>query len=498
MRVTLTSPAAAATVGAQGDGQITFSFTIAATPSTTSATTPKGPSTSAQPAVPATLSFQSRPDLHAPVVTISKADGDPSSGYVFVDAQNAPQNGPMILDDLGNLVWFAPSPAGESALDFRVQSYHGQPVLTYWQGQVVSSGHGLGEDLILDHSYRTIATIHAGEGYQADLHEFLITSRDTALITVYQTVQADLTSVGGSINGSVFDSIIQEIDIKTGRLLWEWHALGHVPLSDSYVGKPTAGSPYDFFHINSIQETADGNLVISARNTWAVYEIERSTGAIAWELGGKESSFKMGTGTGFEWQHDARLQPDGTLTVFDDAAAPNEESQSRALRLGLDTKTMSATLLSSYTRTPSLLAGSQGSMQVLPNGNVFVGWGDQPNFSEFTPGGELIFDAKFPGGLQSYRAYRYPWTGQPAAPPSVSVITAAGGQVTAYVSWNGATEVARWQLLAGPAPDDLSPLTTVAAAGFETVISATTSLPYLAVSALDSSGQVLVTTPVTR
>ena len=219
---------------------------------------------------------------------------------------------------------------------------------------------------------------------------------------------------------------MQEIDIQTGQLLWEWHALGHVPVSSSYVGPPADGSPFDFFHVNSIQEPPDGDLLISARNTWAVYRVDRATGAIEWQLGGKNGSFTMGAGTQFEWQHDARVQADGSLTLFNDAAAPKEENESRAMRLQLDLGAMSASLMSAYVRTPSVLAGSQGSMQLLPNGNVFVGWGDQPNFSEFTRDGKLIFDAAFPGPIQSYRAYRYVWTGRPADPPSIAIGPASG------------------------------------------------------------------------
>lgn len=492
VRAALSSPAAGIASGARGAAQITFSFMVATPPVSTNSPAPKTPAAGSQSVKPpATQTFHSRPDLHPPVVTVSMPDADPYSGYVFVDAYKALQNGPMILDGQGHPVWFHPLSGGDSAFDVRVQSYQSEPVLTWWQGRV-ASGHGFGEGVILNTSYQPVATVHAGEGYQADLHEFLITPRGSALIPIYQPVQADLTSVGGARNGTVFDSIIQEVDIKTGRVLWEWHALGHVPLGASHSGKPTAGMIYDFFHINSIQETSDGNLIVSARNTWAVYKINRSTGMIAWQLGGKNSSFKMGPGTQFEWQHDARLHADGTLTLFDNAAAP-PKSQSRAIRLRLDTKTLSATLVSSYAHTPPLLAGSQGNMQVLPDGNVFVGWGAQPNFSEFTPNGRLTFDGSFPAPVQSYRAYRHIWNGQPADPPSISVSTTAAGHLTVYASWNGATHVARWELLGGPTQGKLSSLAATDATGFETAISIETSQRYLAVRALSISGQILGT-----
>jgi hypothetical protein len=494
VRAELVSETAGLAAGGEGKKAIAFAFTVATTPASSTTTTTSAPAGGSQPAeLPPTWSFRSRPDLHPPVVTVATPDADPESGRVFVDAQFAPQNGPMILDSRGNVVWFLGLPAGAWAVDVKVQTYQGRPVLTWWQGQVDSTGHGSGEAVIADDSYRTVATVHAGAGYQADLHEFLITPRGTAWITVFQTVQADLRSVGGPREGPVVDSVVQEIDIQTGRVLWEWHALKHVPLTASYANKPTAGSAYDYFHINSIQETPDGDLIVSARNTWAVYRIKRSTGKIAWQLGGKSGSFGLGPGAQFAWQHDARLQPDGTLTLFDDGASPKAEVESRGLRLQLDTSKMTATLLSAYTHTPPLLAGSQGNLQLLPNGNWFVGWGDQPNLSEFASDGRLVFDAKFPGAVQSYRAYRFAWTGKPAEPPTFSAITGAGDQITVDVSWNGATDVASWELLAGPSLEKLAPVTSVPATGFETRISAMTSQPYLSVRALDAKGQVLGT-----
>ena len=497
VNATFDSAAAGTATGSPGKKQVKFTFTVAtpppSSPSSTTTSTTLATTATTLPAPPQpTQSFRSQPDLHPPTVTVSKADTSPNSGYMFIDAQIATQNGPMIVDGQGNLVWFKPLPAGDYALDVRVQSYQGSPVLTWWQGQLAASGHGSGDGIIVNGAYQTVATVRAGEGYMADAHEFLITSHDTALVTIYQAVQTDLTSIGGSKDATVYDGIIQEVDIKTGAILWEWHALGHVPVTASEAGKPTAGTPYDFFHINSIEEEADGNLLVSARNTWTVYKINRATGAIMWQLGGKNSSFQMGPGTQFEWQHDARLQPDGTYTLFDNASSPKEESQSRALRLKLDMQTMSATLVTSYTRTPPLLAGSQGNMQVLPSGNVVVNWGDQGDFSEFTSSGQMIFDAKLPGNVQSYRAFRNDWVGQPTDPPSVAV-SGTSGDLTVYASWNGATKVASWQVLGGSTPTQLSPVAEAPAKGFETSIAASTSLPYVAVRALDSSGQVLGT-----
>lgn len=496
----LTSPAAGTASGADHASALHFAFTVAvlaggssapASPSagTTTSSAKSGNAAKASP----TQSFHSQPSLRPPAVTVSK-DSDSSSGDIFLTPANGSQVGPMILDPQGQLVWFYPISGGDAAFNLAVQSYQGQPVLTWWQGKVVN-GHGTdGEDVILNRSYQTVAVVHAGEGYSSDLHEFQITSQGTALVTAYVPVKANLSSVGGPADGTVLDSVVQEVDIRTGQVLWEWHALGHVPLTASYSGKPSASAAYDYFHINSIQQLPNGNLLVSSRNTWAIYEISRSTGQVIWRLGGKHSSFKMGSGTNFEWQHDARLASDGTLTLFDDAATPKEEAQSRALQLTLNTATMTASLRHSYTHDPPLLAGSQGSVQILPNGNVFVGWGAEPNFSEYTASGRQIFTGSFTLPVESYRARRFSWTGKPVQPPSAVVAAnGANGKATVYASWNGATDVARWQLLGGPSPGQLSVVSSTATTGFETAVATTTSRRYLAVRALDSSGRVLGT-----
>ncbi|HEX4110008.1 MAG TPA: arylsulfotransferase family protein [Solirubrobacteraceae bacterium] len=474
--------------------RLSFSFTIARTVTTGDGAGAKKTVTT----FPGTQTFRSAPYLHPPKVTAT-SDPDTTSGDLLLTPNNGPQNGPLILNGKGQVVWFDPITNGEEALDLQVQSYEGQPVLTWWQGY---SGNGYGtdsEDVIVNSSYKTIAVVHAGDGYSADLHEFQITPQGTALLTAFVPVKANLTSLGGTRNETVLDCVIQEVDISTGQVLWEWHALGHVPVSASYAGKPTASSPYDYFHINSIQELPNGNLLISSRSTWAVYEISRTTGKIIWQLGGKHSSFKLGAGANFEWQHDARLAPNNTLTLFDDADTPKEESQSRAVELQLNMKTMKATLVQSYVHDPPLLAASQGNAQTLANGNVFVGWGAQPEFSEYTPNGQQIFNGSFTAPIGSYRAFRSPWTGQPDIPPSISISAGRAGAVTVFASWNGATDVARWQLLAGPDAKDLRSIASAASAGFETSISGRTAQRYVAVRALSSAGKTLGTSwPVLR
>ncbi|MHB1569451.1 MAG: arylsulfotransferase family protein [Solirubrobacteraceae bacterium] len=490
VRIRLTSSAAGAAIGVPGRNAVSYTFNVVRPGSSG----PLATQATARPAKPAaTQAFHSQPDLRPPVVKLTRA-GDPSAGDIFLDAQAAPQAGAMIVDGHGRLVWFDPVPKGQTATDVRTQTYHGQRVLTYWQGQVVA-GHGSGHDVILNTAYQTVATVNAGEGYHADLHEFRITPQNTALITVYAPARANLRSVGGPRDGTVLDSIVQNVDIATGKVLWEWHALGHVPLTRSY-SKPAAGQPFDYFHINAIQELANGNILISARNTWAIYEINRHTGKVIWQLGGKHSSFKMGPRTQFEWQHDARLWPNGTVTVFDDGASPPIEKQSRAIRLRINTRTMRATLDRVYFHSPSVLAGSQGSVQPLAHGDTFVGWGAVPDFSEYSAAGRQIVNGALAAPAQSYRAYRSQWTGQPATPPAIAVTATGASALTVYASWNGATDVASWRVLAGPSASTLVAVAEAKRTGFEATIPVATSQPYIAVQAIGAQGNVLASSGV--
>ena len=442
-------------------------------------------------------SFVSAPELHPPAVFVDADAPSATPGDIFfTPTVGYGQAGTMIINGQGKLVWFKPAPSGEEVADFQVETYKGKPVLVWWQGKVPSElGVGLGEDEIYSSSYQHIATIKAGNGAAADLHEVQLTPQGSAFITAYSLVDADLAPYGGSRNGTLQDAMLQEIDVPTGLVMFEWHAYGHVALGDSYWPAPTDGKPWDFFHINSVSldPSGDGDFIVSSRNTWAAYEIDHLTGAVLWSLGGKDSGFKMGAGTGFAWQHDVQWQPDGTLTIFDDGAAPKEHSQSRAIRERIDWQNRSVSLIGRDVHAPPLLTGSQGNDQLLPDGDSFVGWGELPYFTEFGPSGETLFDAHFPAPGQSYRAFRFPWSATPAAPPALAVKAASASEATVYASWNGATGVSGWRVFAGETPATLSEVASVPSGGFETTIPVSSASADFAVQALGAQGQVLGT-----
>lgn len=449
--------------------------------------------------------FVSRPDLRPPTVSIS--GGGVAPGYLFVvpSASGGAQAGPLMLDDHGEPVWFAPISRALWATNFRAASYGDEPVLTWWEGRMTVKGFGRGEGVIADRSYREIARVRAGNGRQIDMHEFRLTPEGTALFVCYpESVTADLSPIGGPVDGAALQSVVQEVDVRSGRVLLEWRSLEHVPLQDSY--QPPA-IPYDYLHVNSIDVMPDGNLLVSGRCTWALYKLERRTGRVIWRLGGKRSDFQLGEGARFAWQHDAEQPTTSTITLFDDAYAeldngPNFskiESQSRGVALDVDERRRAVRLARSYRQPRPLLANAMGSMQTLPDGHVLVGWGSEPDASEFSADGRLLADVRLGANHDSYRVFRYPWTASPATAPAIATRRdSSKATVNLYASWNGATAVSHWLVRAGRSPSELRAVGIAARRGFETVVPLGRASGYLQVRALDDAGRSLASSEVVR
>jgi hypothetical protein len=436
--------------------------------------------------------FYSRPDLTPPTVTLARRAGSVADGFLFLAPSSGPgRRGTLIVDAVGEPVWFHPT-TPVTAMNLRAAVYKGAPVLTWWEGKT-ERGLGTGTHVILDRSYRVVARVPAGAGRPSDLHEFLLTPHGTALVTSWEVAPKDLRGFGGPSAGKVVGGIVQELELPSGRVLFEWRSLDHVPIGETHA---EFNNPLDYFHINSVELAADGNLLVSARNTWAVYKIDRGSGRVIWRLGGKRSDFRMGPGTRFAWQHDAR-EHGSLLSLFNNGAAPKVLPQSAGLVLALDTKRMRATLQRKYTHAPAALARALGSVQVLPNGNVLVGWGTEPYLTEYSAGGRVLLDARLPPGGQNYRALRFPWLGQPSVPPKL-VAHRAAGATGLYASWNGATEVGAWQLRSGPAAGSLSDGVTMPRGGFETKLPLPPGDRYAAVVALDQRGKALRTSRTIR
>ncbi|HEX2321986.1 MAG TPA: arylsulfotransferase family protein [Streptosporangiaceae bacterium] len=462
--------------------------------------------------------FKSRPDLTPPHITIRNHGAASSPRYIFL---NAPYSGPghggsYIIDRHGHFVWFGANTATHHRMNFSVQTYKGEQVLTWFQGLIVE-GFGQGQLIVADSSYKIKHVIRAHGGQLADFHEFVISSQNTALITIYRRhSNVDLRPVGGPANGYLLSGVAQEIDIATGKLLWEWdswaHTNPHVALKESYQklgdggdgGDGTQALPYNYFHINSVSEVGDGSgdLLISGRNTFTIYRVKRPTGHIVWRLNGKKSDFTMGPRSKFFWQHHVRqvkLSP-GEITVFDNGGnGVPDEPHSRAIVLNVNTSTMHVSLKRAFFHpgTPQYQAGAMGSAQLLHDGRMFVGWGTRPHFSEFGPGGSLLLDGDIIKGDPSYRAFTQDWTGHPTGPPAAAARHRTGG-ATVYASWNGATEAHSWAVFAGLSRSSLHRIATAPKSGFETAIQVSNRGPYFAVQALDAKGRAMRKSPIVK
>jgi hypothetical protein len=442
------------------------------------------------PATTATL--HTLPDLHPPLLRIDDPAKGTAPGYVMF-AQKGGKNRPsgtVIADNEGRIVWYHEVPKGLEATDFRAQTYRGRPVLTWWQGTISKAGIGRGSYEMYDASYHQIATVKAAHGLDGDLHEFQLTPRGTAYITVYHEVPVDLRSAGGPKDGYAEDSVVQEIDIRTRKVVFEWHSLDHVPLTESIQAHrepalhATKKRPLDYFHVNSIADGAGGTILISARNTSALYLIRRD-GSIVWRLGGKRSDFGPAAAVRFRYQHNARFHGPTTISLFDNGAIPKEEPYTRPIVLKIDPATKTAKILKTYVRPKKLSSPFEGNLELLPGGGAFVGWGGIRKLTEFSPAGRVLFEMTLPYG-DTYRGYRLPWTGSPGGKPLVAV---AGDR--AYARLSGKKRIARWQVLAGPDSDHLAVVASRPWAGLETMIGLETPPKAVAVRALDAAGRTL-------
>jgi hypothetical protein len=431
-------------------------------------------------------------------VTVPPQPGAAPGDLFLAPYQGTGAPGPAIYDQLGSLVWFHPLPAHEVATNFQVESYEGRPVLVWWQGRVLQVGFGQGEDVLYSTSYQPVASIRAGNGYHADLHEIRVTPQGTAWIDAFDPIHMSLAASHGSANGILLDSIVQEVDVKTGLVMWEWHALGHIPLSDSFNPPQRSSYPWDYIHINSIDPGSAGDVLLSARNSWTLYDVDMHSGGFRWRLGGPHSSFRPGQGTSFYWQHDAEFQPGGLVSVFDNAADPQKEPQTRGLLLDPNVSAHTVTLVKAFVNpVHKLLAESQGNLFSLPGGDWLMGYGRLPNLTEYSSSGQVLLDATLGRNVQDFRSYLFPWMGQPTTAPSVAAQPAAGG-LDVEASWNGATAVVSWRVLAGSSPTAMIPAASATKVGFETTVHLAAAAPYVAVQALDGSGTVLGTSPAIK
>jgi hypothetical protein len=448
--------------------------------------------------------FVSAPGLHPPKLEVLErkpglAQGDFLVANLGDNAARGPrlvgQPGPMILDSQTRPVWFLNAANVEA---YQQETYQGRQVLVMVRGSRV---------VVLNEHYRTIATVRGHKPWLIDGHDASIVGGDVWVTVIRIVKHQNLTAYGGMADGTVIDCGLQEYRLSSGRLIRTWDVLNprgkpNVPLSASETkvmkinGRHGRRRPtvFDAYHLNAVQALPDGDLLVSMRDTWAVYLLDPATNRILWTLGGRRSTFTLGQGARFRWQHDARLVDpadggmgrDVEMTLFDD----NNGHPSAGLVLRLNTTTHRATLQAAYHHHPALDAEVLGSMQLLPNGNALVGWGSANYFSEYSRSGEQLLNVAWPGVVdQSYRAlFTDTWVGTPYYLPRGAV----RGR-TVYASWNGATLVSRWEVTAGSSSGPLKVVASHRRTGFETAVKLGGTYARYEVRALSAAGRVLGT-----
>lgn len=475
--------------------------------------------------------FVSAPRLHPMHVHICTRKKHEAPGMILTDPfvnslsgkRTVGQTGALMMDQGGHPVWFHRARKNEEVTDFQVTQFDNQPALTFWEGiiavapkytNIPPGSPEKGAFYIYNDHYKLVKVLKAQDGWTADLHELLITPPATGhpLGTAYfiaaKKVPMNLSKYGGPAKGAIENDEIQEVDIKTGKLLLAWNMLKHVSLKHSEVHAPKSGV-WDPYHANSLDLSKSGDVLLSARDTWGVYEISPTSGKILWQINGKCATkvcLRPSKNGRFYWQHDAKFVPgskDQEISVFDDACCnpaggyPKSSAHGLILKLGLTHRT--ANLVHLYTHPNTKVTLSQGSVQKLSDGHVFIGWGQTTQFSglsEYTSSGRMLYDAAFPKSDISYRALKFKWVGTPEYPPSAAV-RHSKGRTTMYASWNGATTVASWRVLGGTTKSSQTKkLGHSARKGFETAIRLSGKDAYYKVEALGSKGQVLNSTVI--
>jgi hypothetical protein len=459
------------------------------------------PQPAAKPAPQTTLEkpFVTRPDLSPPEVRITQVATQSTAGseprFIALAPDNVIQGstpwqqGLMLVDRLGRLVWFKPATPGKKPFDLKLQTYQGKPALTWWEGTLIAD-FGSGQAQIADSTFNTIKTVSGANGLTMDLHEFTITSSGAGLSTAYHETTTDLTAVKGAKQARIINCHAQVLDLATGKASFDWNALEHVAIQESYKPVPASGKNlWDYIHVNSLQMLPDGSILISARNTWALYKVNGKTGDIIWRMGGKKSDFQVEPAAQWAWQHHATMVSDTEMTLFDNSTT--KQAPSRGLLLSVDESAMTVSLTQEFKAPTGFYAGTLGSVQMMPNDNVFVGWGTQPYFTEFASDGTQLMFGQLPLGVRSYRAFLVDLVGAPADKPAIIAKAYAAGGYQIYVSWNGATEIDSWRIDAGLNAHSLKPVGTSPWTGFETAIVVDAVGPSFQAIALDSHGNEL-------
>ncbi|RMD42028.1 hypothetical protein DV735_g3074, partial [Chaetothyriales sp. CBS 134920] len=464
--------------------------------------------------------YKSRPDIYAPAFNITiYNEAALTPGYIFIAPYQTFQGGPYIYDNHGNLVYSGFGETGSGTFHlFHVCNVKGTDKLCYISG-AQNQGYSRGHGVIMDDTLTTWTSVKSGGGGVSnfDEHEFnIVDDSQNALMIAYVPEQFDLTEWGVSTGqGWIMNNYFQKIQLGTNKLLFEWSAMDHISIDETTVlpnstevsgtgFDPTA--PWDWFHLNSVDQNADGDYLISARHVSTIYKISGQDGSVIWRLGGKRSDFTFADGQKFSFQHDARWREENATTtiisLFDNAS--NGYSQTRPYSSGqilkLDHTNNSVTILREYIGLNKMLSASQANLQLLgPNSawdqaNTFVGWGNNAYISEHLNDGTMVQSGFFATtGTMNYRAFKYNYTTNPTDSPALYTFARTNSSRTVYyMSWNGATRVASWRVYGAASRDGpWTAIDVVGKEGFETTFVAPQFHAWALVESLDADGKAI-------
>ena len=320
----------------------------------------------------------------------------------------------MIFDHHGVPVWWYRSPAGEAVHDARLIGGD----IAYAETNRGSFGRQAWSNYRIIRPNGTLVRSIQSVGSPTDFHDLKPLGRDYLVLTYRPREHVDLSPYGGPSDATVLDSEIQRIN-RRGRVVWSWNSSDHIGLQETETHwpfvlqrpetLPDGSQAYDPTHINSV-EPVGRDLIISLRNTDAVYRIRMRDGRVRWKLGGTRTPRSLHVaGDPADYplasQHDARLWR-GTVTIHDNGTLSDRPP--RVVRYAIDTKRRRAILRESVMDPRATASDCCGSARKLPNGDWLVGWGTSEasgeNFSALlTPSGRLLSRLTLEGGLFSYR-----------------------------------------------------------------------------------------------
>jgi len=365
-----------------------------------------------QPAAPAAITSAGPCDTLLPsfpyVGLASPNSRDPGS-YFMAPFPSGTQTAAhyAILDDWGEPVYERTFPGASLPTDFKVQK---NGLLTFWMD-------GAYKFYGMDSAYAIVDSFTIGNGYFTDLHDLQILPNGHLLMMSYdpEIVGMDTVVAGGNPNATVLGLIVQEMD-ENRNVIFQWRSWDHFKITDGSVAAEVnlQGARIDYVHGNSVELCPDGNLLISCRHMNELTKIDRQTGTVMWRMGRNavNNQFAFPNDTrGFSHQHDARVLPNGHVTLYDNGNGLSP-LYSRALEFELDEENLVATLVWQYRHVPDVYGGFMGNVQRHADGSTTIGWGGtfgSPKSTDLNADGTIQAEVLMPLNHVNYRTFRSPW-----------------------------------------------------------------------------------------